>query len=386
MAYENMYKRLLQAVQIGSVDAVRQAASEIFESAVSVTDSSFRVLSADIDPGITDDMLEERGEEVYVSPELLELFKEHNLISNLSKRPHEIIVVDWGYFKDHPHLTSGVFWEGNILAIITVLVDSATYSSEQAEALQACTDALAIVLHHSEEGKKVLNPNRDQFISRLFHGSASQKDIINAEKKHFFRRSDRYVVLATDFIPDKVWRDVGGINSSALLYRNARITYLMAGAESRELRKIQNWIKDRGHRYGLSYPFNDPLMTEKMAKQALAMLDYGNRSALKNAEWKFSEYALEMLVKNSPYAACFFHPAIPEIELYDIQNNTEYLTTLKTWLRHRMDYSETAKVMNLHRNSLYYRMQRISERFGIDLTDMNTEVQLYLTLCSANLF
>lgn len=386
MAYKDMYKQLLQAVQIGTVDAVRQAASRIFESAVSVTDTSFRVLSADADPGSTDDMLEKNGDQVYVSRELLELFKEHDLISNMSARPHETIVVDWGYFKDHPHLTSGVFWEDNILGTITVLVDSAAYSPEQAEAMQACADALAIVLHHSEEGKKEMSSDRDQFISRLFHGSAAQKDLIHAEQNHFFRRSGSYVVLATEFIPDPAWREASSRNTGVLIYRNAGITYLMAGAGSRELREMQEWIENRGHRYGLSYPFGNPLLTEKMAKQASAVLDFGSRSAEKKAEWKFSEYALDMLVKSSPDAACLIHPGILEMEQYDARNNTEYLATLKAWLRHRMDYSETAKAMNLHRNSLYYRMQRISELFGIDLADMNTEVQLYLTLWSNNLF
>ena len=89
-----------------------------------------------------------------------------------------------------------------------------------------------------------------------------------------------------------------------------------------------------------------------------------------------------MLINDMEDAMDFVHPGIMEMEQYDRQNNTQYLETLKEWLLHRMDYSATGKAMNLHRNSLYYRMQRIYELFGIELNDMNTDVQLYLSLCA----
>ena len=386
MVYDQMYKKLLRAVQEGTVEAVQKAASSIFESAVSVTDTSFRVLSADIDPGSTDNMLEKKGNLVYVSDELMDLFREHELISNLSKRPHETIVVDWGYFSEHPHLTTGIFWEDKILGSITVLVDSGNYTKEQHDALQECADALALVLHNSEFGKKTLSTERDHFISKLFNGSANQKDLNNAEKNKFFRHSGRYIVLATEFIPDLVWEHASDGNYRLLLYQKSGITYLMADPQSRELKDLQRWISNRGHMYGLSYTFSDPLLAGKMARQASSVLEFGLHSGTKKTEWEFPEHALDMLVLTTPDASDFMHPGVLEMEKYDIQNHTQYLETLKEWLLHRMDFSATAKSMNLHRNSLYYRMQRIYELFGLDINDMNTDVQLYLTLCVNNMW
>ena len=383
MAFDQMYKLLFQALQEGSVAAVQKAASRIFESAVSVTDNSFRILSADVDPGSTDDMLEKKGNHAYVSGYLLEQFREHNLISSLNSHPHETIVVDWGYFSEHPHITTGIFWEDHILGSITVLVQTPEYTEEQHEALQTCAEALAMVLHNKESGKKHIR-DRDHFISKLFNGSATQKDIQNAEKHHFFRQSSRYVILATELIPDLIWKEVSEDNFRILLYQNAGVTYLMTSTRSRELEQLQNWIADRGYRYGMSYTFCTPLLAGRMAKQAAAVLSYGNRSGQKKAGWYFAENALDMMISGLDGAADFLHPGILEMEQYDMQNNTQYLETLKEWLLHRMDYSATAKAMNLHRNSLYYRMQRIYELFDIELDDMNTDVQLYLSLCANN--
>ena len=381
MAYDQMYHLLFQALQEGSVAAVQRAASRIFESAVSVTDNSFRVLSADFDPGSTDDMLERNGDHAYVSGELLNQFREHNLISSLTSHPHETIVVDWGYFRDHPHLTTGIFWENRILGSVTVLVQSPEYTAEQHEALQACASALAMVLHNTDSGKKLIR-ERDHFISKLFHGSATQKDLQNAEKNRFFRQSSRYIILATEFIPDLVWQESDQDDYRILIYQNAGITYVMTSDRSRELERLQERIADRGRRFGMSYIFRDPLLAGRMSKQAAAVLEYGNRSGQKKAGWYFAENALDMLINDMEDTMDFVHPGIMEMEQYDRQNNTQYLETLKEWLLHRMDYSATGKAMNLHRNSLYYRMQRIYELFGIELNDMNTDVQLYLSLCA----
>ena len=385
MASDEMYKLLFQALQEGTVSAVQRAASRIFDSAVSVTDNAFRVLSADVDPGSTDDMLEKSGGHAYVSDELLDQFREHNLISSLTSHPHETIVVDWGYFRAHPHLTTGIFWEDRILGSITVLVPSPDYTDEQHEALQACADALAMVLHNKESGKRLLR-DRDLFISKLFNGSAADRDVINAEKNHYFHRSSCYVVLAAEFIPDLVWKEVNEENARMLLYQDAGVTYLMISPQSSELADLQKRIVGRGHRFGMSYTFCDPLLTNRMAKQAAEVLHYGNRSGLKKAGWYFSENALDMMLDNLTDKADFLHPGILEMEKYDRQNNTQYLETLKVWLRHRMDYSAAAKALNLHRNSLYYRMERIHELFGIELDDMNTDIQLYLSLCAGGLW
>ena len=78
----------------------------------------------------------------------------------------------------------------------------------------------------------------------------------------------------------------------------------------------------------------------------------------------------------------YTHPAIFEIRQYDRKYNTQYLYTLKMWLENRMDYIATAKSLNLHRNSLYYRMQRIRDLFDLELDKLNIDVQLYLSFFS----
>ena len=375
-----MYKELFDAVKEGSVEAVREAASKIFGSAVAVTDINFKVLSADKDPGSTDEMLEDSNGQVYVSGELLELFREHNLVSDLNSKPHETILVDWDYFADHPHITTGIFWKEQILGSIAVLIDDKNYTPEQDEALQACADALALVMHSDESGKKILSAERDRFISRLFGGSAKEKDLDKAIEKKFFTKSDRYVVLASEYYPDSAWQENISYNKKLIYYHHKGTAYLLAQPESVELLNLQVKLESRGYSYGISSVYHDELLTGRMAEQAKAVLAYGGSSEIKKAAWNFPEYIFDILIQNHEDDLYVIHPGIIEMEQYDAKYKTEYLKTLRIWLDNKMDYSETAKALHLHRNSLYYRMQRITELFSLNLDDMHTCVYLYLSL------
>ncbi|MBB2174941.1 carbohydrate diacid regulon transcriptional regulator CdaR [Gluconacetobacter johannae] len=56
------------------------------------------------------------------------------------------------------------------------------------------------------------------------------------------------------------------------------------------------------------------------------------------------------------------------------------LHTLTTWLAHGMQQAATARALDLHRNSLDYRLKRIERICGVDLTRTEDIVALYLAL------
>ncbi|MBB2201508.1 sugar diacid recognition domain-containing protein [Gluconacetobacter tumulisoli] len=56
------------------------------------------------------------------------------------------------------------------------------------------------------------------------------------------------------------------------------------------------------------------------------------------------------------------------------------LRTLTTWLAHGMQQAATARALDLHRNSLDYRLKRIERICGVDLTRTEDIVALYLAL------
>ncbi|MET0859604.1 MAG: helix-turn-helix domain-containing protein [Microbacterium sp.] len=65
---------------------------------------------------------------------------------------------------------------------------------------------------------------------------------------------------------------------------------------------------------------------------------------------------------------------------YDDGHGTDLVHTLATYLDLGGKYDDTAQALSVHRNTLRYRLGRISEISGHDLTDVDTKLNLHLAL------
>lgn len=65
---------------------------------------------------------------------------------------------------------------------------------------------------------------------------------------------------------------------------------------------------------------------------------------------------------------------------YDETNGTELLVTLRLLLDNSMNWKWTADYMHTHVNTLYYRANKIKELLDIDLSTMETRVNLYTAI------
>lgn len=73
-----------------------------------------------------------------------------------------------------------------------------------------------------------------------------------------------------------------------------------------------------------------------------------------------------------------------EIREYDIEHCTEYYITIRSYLLNNMNTKKMADDLNVHRNTVAYRLQRVSELFNLDLTDCHEITALYLALFEDN--
>lgn len=74
------------------------------------------------------------------------------------------------------------------------------------------------------------------------------------------------------------------------------------------------------------------------------------------------------------------HPAIEAIRAYDAKNQTNLLHTLDVYLLNDCNAQHCGRLLFLHRNSLVYRIHRIQEIAGIDLSDPDERSYLRLSL------
>jgi len=70
---------------------------------------------------------------------------------------------------------------------------------------------------------------------------------------------------------------------------------------------------------------------------------------------------------------------------YDNENNTELIRTLKSYYTCRLNISETAKNLFLHRNTLTARLNLIKELLGLELNTIEEVFTIYMGICAYEL-
>lgn len=88
-------------------------------------------------------------------------------------------------------------------------------------------------------------------------------------------------------------------------------------------------------------------------------------------------YALNLIRKNAVLPV--LHPALDILKEYDVRHGTDLYETLYTFLKCNQNATEAARDLFIHRSSLIYRLDRIAELTGIDLSEFQTLVHLEIS-------
>ena len=109
--------------------------------------------------------------------------------------------------------------------------------------------------------------------------------------------------------------------------------------------------------------------------------DYARKSDSLMPILRFQEsiipYAVSLLKEHT--AADLSHPAMALLIRYDEEHNTAMLQTLKVFLEENCSHSAAAKRLFIHRSTLIYRIEKITEMTGIDFSNADERFHLLLS-------
>ncbi len=77
----------------------------------------------------------------------------------------------------------------------------------------------------------------------------------------------------------------------------------------------------------------------------------------------------------------FTNNTIKKIRAYDAEFHTSYLETLRVAIHYNLNTENISKHLNLHKNTVLYRMKQLNNLFDVDLKDIRQLVNYYLILC-----
>lgn len=138
------------------------------------------------------------------------------------------------------------------------------------------------------------------------------------------------------------------------------------------------WLKNSYYRCGVSQPFSDLNQLSTAHKQSGIALQYGEQTAGSIHEVRdHMIFWLTEALKDriNPLTT---HPALLQLREHDQKNHTDYYRTLFIYLKNERNSQMTAAQLNIHRNTLFHRLERIKELFCLDLN--LPEERFYLML------
>ncbi|MEH6928614.1 PucR family transcriptional regulator, partial [Priestia megaterium] len=121
---------------------------------------------------------------------------------------------------------------------------------------------------------------------------------------------------------------------------------------------------------------------EKSYKEALNVLDMKSKFPEETKEiinyqelgiYQFLDVILEKRVQDQ-----FENHSLKKLTDYDLRHNSNLVETLEVFLNNDNNINEAAKELNVHMNTLSYRLKRISEIGDINLKDVNQKMTLYI--------
>ncbi|WP_100065300.1 PucR family transcriptional regulator [Miniphocaeibacter massiliensis] len=94
----------------------------------------------------------------------------------------------------------------------------------------------------------------------------------------------------------------------------------------------------------------------------------------------FGIYKILYYLKHSRKMNKFYYEELESIIEYDQKNNSDLLITLKAYFKNNGSLIETSRDLYVHKNTVNYRINKISEITGYDMSDYDTILRLYLSI------
>lgn len=166
----------------------------------------------------------------------------------------------------------------------------------------------------------------------------------------------------------------------AFIYEGVLLAVLHGGAVRREVfeSRLEGLLAESGCLCGAGPIFGDIFDLPEQSRLAQAAQIYGSTdTVLKRFTDAALPYAMTLLREQT--GAWLAHPALQTLRNYDAENGTDFCSTFAAYLRCERSLTATAQALDIHRNTLLYRIGRIQELTGLETDDAKLRFHLLLS-------
>lgn len=138
-----------------------------------------------------------------------------------------------------------------------------------------------------------------------------------------------------------------------------------------------------GFRVGASEIFDDLQLAQHYFAQARYALVQGEVTQSEKNVTLFSDYSLEYILENAPGELkpnMLFNDGFRKLMVHDKTGRANYVETIRAYLNNNLNAYRTAAELNISRNSLLSRLERMQAMIDEDLSDIKVRFRYELSL------
>lgn len=308
-----------------------------------------------------------------------------------------------GKTAKYPRLYANVRYYGIKQATLAVFLGDKALHEGDLEIIQMFADALEIKLKKDIKGNLDWVPPAAACLQDILETAASPYLKRVAEQTLAESLIGDFALLVTPIGPSERQKNFASYAVSDMMrhYRNLvsiifddQVVTLFGELSAQQfqphklsfIRQLTENLHQYGLVSGLSSSFSDLSLIPGYYLQArlTAQLAAGRT----DIHFLYSEeVAVRLLfqnIANSPSPSIFQHPLLERLRTYDQKNNTVYFQTLKAYCLALFDRDRAAENICVHRNTLVYRLNRLTEIFSVNLEDLDQRTYLYCSFLLEN--
>ncbi|MCB7304590.1 helix-turn-helix domain-containing protein [Bariatricus massiliensis] len=388
----SLYEELTSlAAQTKSLDSVLNSASIHLGNSLIFSDMSFKIIASSTSIPVTDPIWKENIRQGYCSYEFISAVKELEPVKNASLTTDAIEVS----CSESPYrkLSSKVFHNGVQIGFLLMIEGESLFMPSHREMLSTVSHAVSYTItRYMPDLIEGVSPYQ-QVLYDLLIGTPSKEVLPTLSKLVFpsrmavaYLRPAQYLgrrhlkehtsrQLKTRFPGSHVAYHQNGI-AALLPLKNA--VHITGGL----LQELKEFADTEHIRIGISNAFSNMESFVMHYEQAYAAMELGQKFSAQEIVYYYLDYQIFDLfseTKNPETLGRFCHPALALLRQYDHKNNTQLYHTLQVFLHCTGSIKLASQQLFIHRNSLVYRLNRITEVCQINLEDPDTCLLLRLS-------
>ncbi|MGE4509349.1 MAG: PucR family transcriptional regulator [Eubacteriaceae bacterium] len=393
--FRTIYKTLHAQMDQPGFRPMIRAASKIFDAPIIFTDDKYQLVALYPAQKIGDYVYDTLLEAGVLPAETIAAYQK-SYLSDPGRR-YDPFFEKSGLVKDHPRIFAEIYDENKVYGHIAIFLKNKNCKPWQLEAAAILTDLLRIKINLSRQLPSLQADTLHDLLNRNTSRQASDRLI-----RHLFQKPQiNSLLLVAPLDQTKSQHAVASLainylmhkftNAIPVVYEDDLVILLTENQYHHDLMATAESISEYLNQYqilcGGVFPVNDlrDLPDFYLQGRLTALYRYWQETGNKETTATVTYYhqvapaPLFLYLRQGEETRCFIHEALNQMKKYDQKNESDYFGTMIAYCQHLFQKKETSLALHIHRNTLNYRLEKITELFSLDLTDYQTMLNLMLS-------